>query len=30
VLVPQLVRIGPTLNYSRKFILEVLLDVCSN
>jgi S1-C subfamily serine protease len=30
VLVPHFVRIGPTLNYSRKFILEVLLDVCRN
>ena len=30
VLVPHFVRIGPTLNYSRKDVLEVLLDVCSN
>lgn len=30
VLIPNVVRIGPTLNYSRKDILEVLLDVCSN
>ena len=28
VLVPHFVRIGPTLNYSRQFILEVLLDEC--
>ena len=28
VLVPHFVRIGPTLNYTRQFILEVLLDEC--
>ena len=30
VLIPNVVRIGPTLNYSRKDVLEVLLDVCRN
>ena len=30
VLIPNVVRIGPTLNYTRKEILEVLLDVCRN
>jgi len=28
VLVPHFVRVGPTFNYTRQFILEVLLDEC--